>query len=641
VPAPRIIGSPPDRPILVFDGDCSFCRFWIERWRHRLGKAVDLEPWHPDISQRFPDIPRERFARAVQLIEVHGRVSEGAEAVFRSFALGGCRAPLWAYQHVPGLALITERAYRVVASHRSFWAAVTTILWGRSTEPSTYARASWLFLRLLGIVYLIAFWSLGVQILGLSGHDGILPADRYMTEARALTGFTRFWALPTLAWVSASDASLQALCIGGAALASLLVGGIFPSVVLPLLWLTYLSLSIACREFLSFQWDTLLLETGFLAIFLAPATPRERRDRLADPPRVAVWLLLWLLFRLMVGSGAIKLTSGDLAWHDLTALAVHFETQPIPTPVAWYAHRLPLWFLQGATLVVFAIEIGLPFLILAPRRLRALAFAPLAALQALIALTGNYAFFNLLTVALCLFLLDDAALGRWGIVRTGPNLTGRTGSPARQPRWGPRMRRGLLIAVAVVTVPVSAVRFTGTLGIALPGEALVDPLARLISPFRSVNAYGLFAVMTATRPEIILEGSEDGATWVEYEFKYKPGDLRRRPPWIAPHQPRLDWQMWFAALSRFEDEPWFQNLCVRLLEADSAVLRLLDRDPFQGRKPKYLRAVLYRYRFSDAAARRRDGVWWTRDRLGEYSPILSLGRTASNERPADGQRAAL
>ena len=415
MPDSRRVGSPPDRPVLVFDGDCGFCRFWIARWRHRTGETVDYEPLqHPDIPRRFPEIPRERFARAVQLIEADGRVSEAAEAVFRLLALGRRRAPLWAYEHVPGVAPVTERAYRVIADHRSFWAAVTTLLWGRAAEPSTYARATWLFLRLLGIVYLIAFWSLGDQILGLSGHDGILPADRYMAGARALTGLSRFWLLPTLAWASASDASLQALCIGGGALASLLVAGILPSVVLPLLWLTYLSLSIVCREFLSFQWDALLLETGFLAIFLAPLTRRERLRDLADPPRVAVRLLLWLLFRLMVGSGAVKLTSGDPTWHNLTALAFHFETQPIPTPIAWYAHRLPLWFLKGSTAVVFATEIGVPFLILAPRRLRALAFVPLVGLQALIALTGNYAFFNLLTAALCLFLLDDAALGSWG-----------------------------------------------------------------------------------------------------------------------------------------------------------------------------------------------------------------------------------
>jgi predicted DCC family thiol-disulfide oxidoreductase YuxK len=606
--------------VLVFDGDCGFCRFWIERWRHRTGTTVGYEPWRAsDTPQRFPEISRERFARAVQLIETDGRVSEAAEAVWRLLALGGRRAPLWAYQHVPGAAFVTERAYREVADHRSFWSTVTTLLWGRATEPSTYARASWLFLRLLGIVYLIAFWSLGVQILGLSGHNGILPADRYMASARTLRGLDRFWLLPTLAWAGAGDASLRAMCIGGAALAALLVAGVLPSVVLPLLWLIYLSLSVVCRDFLSYQWDVLLLEAGFLAIFLAPLARRERLRELADPPRVAVWLLLWLLFRLMVGSGLVKLTSGDPTWHNLTALEFHFETQPIPTPIAWYAHWLPRWLLKGSTAVMFAIEIGAPFAILTPRRLRALAFVPLAGLQAFLALTGNYAFFNLLTAALCLFLLDDAALGRLGghIGRTVPG----------------RARRALLIAVAAVTVPVSAVAFAGRLGIDLPGAALVDPLTTLIAPFRSVNAYGLFAVMTTTRPEIILEGSEDGSAWVEYEFKDKAGDVHRRPPWVAPHQPRLDWQMWFAALGRFDDERWFQNFCVRLLEADADVLRLLERDPFEGRKPKYLRAVLYRYRFSDPATRRRDGVWWIRERLGEYSPILSLSSAGGEHSP--------
>jgi predicted DCC family thiol-disulfide oxidoreductase YuxK len=618
VPDSRRVGSPPERPLLVFDGNCGFCRFWIAWWRHRAASSVDVEPsQQPDISRRFPEITRDRFARAVQLIEVDGRVSEGAEAVFRALALGGRRTPLWAYQSVPGVAPVTERAYRLIANHRSFWAGVTTLLWGRTAERSTYGRATWLFLRVLGIVYLIAFWSLGAQILGLSGHDGILPADRYMAGARDLAGIGRFWAFPTLAWASVTDTTLQLLCIAGAAMASLLVAGIFPVVVLPLLWLTYLSLLVVCREFLTYQWDTLLLETGFLAMFLAPLARRERLRALTDPPRLAVGLLLWLLFRLMVGSGAVKLTSGDPTWASLTALAFHFETQPIPTPIAWYAHQLPLWFLKGATVAVFAIEIGVPLLVLAPRRLRALAFVPLAALQALIALTGNYAFFNLLTAGLCLFLLDDAALGNWGAVAPG--------------RIAGRVRRVILVAAAVVTIPVSASAFAGALGIGLPGAPFVDPLANAIAPFRSVNAYGLFAIMTPTRPEIVLEGSEDGAAWVEYEFKHKPGDVRRRPPWVAPHQPRLDWQMWFAAFSRFDDERWFQNFCVRLLEADRTVLRLLERDPFEGRRPRYLRAVLYRYRFSDATTRRRDGVWWRRERLGEYSPTLSLSPPAQTK----------
>jgi predicted DCC family thiol-disulfide oxidoreductase YuxK len=625
VPQTQRVSAPPDRAALVFDGDCGFCRFWIARWRYRTGDAVEYVPFQdPDIPRRFPEIPRERFAHAVQLIEPDGRVSEAAEAVARLFALARRPALLWAYEHVPGVPTVTERAYRAVADHRSFASAATRLLWGRAPEPSTYARATWLFLRLLGIVYLFAFWSLAGQILGLAGHDGILPIGGYLASARTLPVPDRFWLLPTLAWVSASDAWLRAMCFGGMALSGLLVAGILPAVVLPLLWVTYLSLSVVGQDFLSFQWDALLLEAGVLAIFLAPFTTRERLRDLADPPRVAVWLFLWLLFRLTVGSGVVKLMSGDPTWHNLTALAFHFETQPIPTPLAWYVHQLPAWLLKGATAGVLAIEIGVPFLIVAPRRMRVLAFVLLEGLQVLIALTGNYAFFNLLTVALGLFLLDDAAFGKWGHVRgDGRWMVGDGDAGTR--RTGPqRIRRALLIAVAVVTVPVSAVAFAGALRIELPGAALVDPLVNLTEPFRSVNQYGLFAVMTVTRPEIVIEGSADGSTWAEYEFRYKAGDVHRRPPWVAPFQPRLDWQMWFAALSRFDDERWFQNFCVRLLQGDDAVLRLLERDPFQGRKPRYVRAVLYRYQFSDAEARRRDGVWWTRERLGEYSPVLSL-----------------
>src|SRR5262245_22390969 len=311
----------------------------------------------------------------------------------------------------------------------------------------------------------------------------------------------------------------------------------------------------------------------------------------------------------MVGSGVVKLSSGDPTWRGLIALSVHFETQPIPTPGAWYAHQLPLWALKAATLSVFAIEIGAPFLILAPRRPRVAAFVLLVGLQAVIAITGNYAFFNLLSAALCVFLLDDGALGTLGSVRA--TTVGR-------------VRRVVVILVAAATIPVSAVAFSRSFGIDLPGATLVEPLSDVVAPFRSVNGYGLFAVMTTTRPEIVVEGSEDGANWLEYEFRYKAGDVHRRPPWIAPFQPRLDWQMWFAALGQFTDEQWFQRFCVRLLEGDAEVSGLLERDPFYGRKPKYLRATLYRYRFSDAATRQRDGSWWTREKIGEYSPVLSL-----------------
>jgi len=498
----------------------------------------------------------------------------------------------------------------------------------------TYSLATWLFSRALGVVYFLAFASLATQIVGLVGHDGILPARLYMDGARAWAsaehaGLDRFRLLPTLCWISSSDAFLKALCLGGAALAVLLTAGVAPIVMLPLLWLDYLSLMVVGRDFLSYQWDALLVETGLAAILLAPLAWRDRfRDR-ESPPRIAVWLMLWLLFRLMLGSGLVKLASGDPTWRSLTALSYHYETQPIPTPPAWYAHQLPAWFHKLSTLGTLAIEIITPFFILGPRRLRWMAFVLLVGLQATVAFTGNYAFFNLLSASLCLFLLDDRMFV--AVALKGPPFERHNGDHSPSLAGRPfqarldRIRRAVVITFAVITVPVSLAAFTGSIGLPLPIASLVEPLADFIAPLRSINSYGLFAVMTTTRPEIIVEGSDDGVTWLAYEFKYKPGDLRRRPPWVAPHQPRLDWQMWFAALGRYEGEPWFRSFCFRLLDGSPAVRQLLARDPFAGRAPRYVRGRLYRYRMSDWETRRRDGAWWTREEFGEYSPPLTLG----------------
>src|SRR5581483_8808698 len=442
----------------------------------------------------------------------------------------------------------------------------------------THGAAAWLFLRLLGLVYFVAFVSLAVQITALVGPDGIVPGPPWAT-----------------------DAVLHALTIGGAAVALLLVVGVAPIPVLLVLWVDYLVVSNAGAEFLSYQWDALLLETGLLAVFVAPPVWRERLDRIEDPPQLARALMLWLLFRLMVGSGVVKLASGDPTWRSLTAMTFHYETQPIPTPLAWYAHQLPLWFQKASTLAVFAIEIGAPFSMFGPRSVRIAGFAALAGLQLLIALTGNYAFFNLLSVALCLFLLGDADRG----------ATRPAARSARSPRTL------ALLLYAVVTVPVSVAMFSASLGIFFAPPPIAA-LADLIGPLRSVNSYGLFAVMTTTRDEIVVEGSNDGVTWLPYEFRYKPGDVDRRPPWVAPHQPRLDWQMWFASLTSYETVPWFPAFCRRLLEGSPGVLALLARNPFPDRPPRYIRAVLYRYHFG---AR----TWWTRERVGDYSPVLTLG----------------
>lgn len=603
------------KPVLIFDGDCGFCRYWIARWRHRTGDSVEYLPFQePPTAQRFPELSRERLEQAVHLVEPDGTVTAGAHAVFRTLAISGSRLPLSAYERVPGIAAVSELAYRFVANHRPLFSRITLAFWGRGTRPSTYALPCWIFLRLIGAVYLAAFWSLGVQVIGLIGHDGILPASEYMAAAREWAddqqmGLFRVFVIPTLFWLNASDAFLKGICIGGAGMASLLLFGVAPAILLPLLWLTYLSLVIVCNDFLAFQWDTLLLETGLLAIFVAPLTRWDRLRSAAEPQRIPLWLLRWLLFRLIFGSGVVKLASGDPTWHGLTALTFHYETQPLPTPIAWYAHHLPLWFQEASTAAVLAVELAAPWLIVAPRRLRLIGCGILVTLQLLIALTGNYAFFNVLTIALCILLLDDEALGR----TREPSLLARR----RWPKW-------LVGAVACVTVPVSAIILLNQMGVEPPGSVVVLPLQGLVQPFRSVNGYGLFAVMTTTRPEIIVEGSNDGVMWLPYEFKDKPGDLRRSPPWVAPHQPRLDWQMWFAALSRYDYEPWLQHFLVRLLEGSPAVLGLVGRDPFQGKPPQLVRAVLYRYHFADAETRRTQRLVWTRERLGQYSPTLKL-----------------
>jgi hypothetical protein len=492
-------------------------------------------------------------------------------------------------------------------------------------RPSSYGLASWLFLRLLGLAYLAAFWSLAVQTRGLIGHDGILPARELVAAVRAWAdaqgiGLDRFRLLPTLCWFGTSDGFLEGLSIAGSALAGLVVVGVAPAVLLPLLWVGYLSLMVVCGEFLSYQWDTLLLETGLLAIFVAPLTRWDDPRRAVDPPRIARWLLWWLLFRLMFGSGIVKLVSGDPTWRGLTALTYHYETQPLPTPLAWYAHHLPLWFQKASTAIVLGVEFLVPWFVFAPRRFRLLAAALLVGLQTVIWLTGNYAFFNLLTIALCVLLLDDASLEWIAPVRRLRARLEPAQRHAQWPVWVPA-------AVALVIVPVSVVTLTGQVGLRPPGSAIVEPLARLVEPLRAVNAYGLFAVMTTTRPEVVVEGSNDGIGWLEYEFKYQPGDVGQPPRWIAPFQPRLDWQIWFAALGQYEREPWFQSFCRRLLEGSPPVLRLLARDPFQGTPPRFVRGVLYQYHFADAATGRAEGVWWTRQRIGLYSPELSLSDT--------------
>ena len=604
---------PPSRPLLIFDGQCGFCRAWVERWQGSIRGHVDVAP-SQEVGASYPEIPAARFAESVVLLEPDGAIHYGAAAVFRALAHAPRRGlAWWAYRRIPGVAPLSETCYRAVARHRDIAGTLSRLLWGRHVAPPGERLTAWIFVRLVGVNFLVAFASLVAQIRGLAGHDGILPAAEYLGQLGARMGPIRFLMLPTLAWLNASDGFLIGLSIAGMLAAALAIAGLAPRAMLLLAWASYLSLAGVAGEFLWFQWDGLILECGVAAALLTPWSWRSRPRDPWRPSRAAVWLARWLLFRLMFSSAVVKLASHDPTWRNLTALQYHYETQPLPPWTAWYAHHLPPAFQSFSALMMFVIEGLVPLLIFAPRRLRMLAGAAIVFLQGLILLTGNYGFFNWLSLALCVMLLDDAAWPRRLAVRAAAG----TGGGAPRPR-----RITAAFAVAL-----------GVLGIVPLAGALHAPPAALrpltiaygaLEPFRTVNSYGLFAVMTTRRLEIGLEGSDDGVTWRAYGFRWKPGDPTRRPAFVPGHMPRLDWQMWFAALDPEHPAYWFLRLAKQILAGSKPVLGLLGENPFPARPPRYLRASLDLYHFSDAATRRASGVWWTREPMGAYLPPVRL-----------------
>jgi len=613
----------PVKPLLIFDGDCDFCRRWIVRWQEATGDAVDYAP-SQEVAERFPQVTAEEFARSVVLVEPDGGVFRGAEAVLRSLAQGRkTSAGYWCYRHLPGFAFAAELFYRVVAGNRGIGSFLTRLLWGRHVERPQYQLTRRLFLRGLALVYLAAFLSLWVQVHGLIGSQGILPATQYLEAVHDQVGSRGYHLLPTLAWFGAGDVALHLLCGGGVVLALLLLVGLAPRICLLGLWALYLSLTLVGQVFLSFQWDTLLLETGFLAMLFAPGTLLLGGRKERPPSRAFLFLLRCLLFKLMFASGLVKLWGHDETWWGLTALDYHYWTTCLPTWTGWYAHQLPEFLQRSSLVVMFAIELAVPFLLFFPRRLRLASFVPLAALQLGILATGNYGFFNLNTLVLCLLILDDTTLRRFLPSRWRAQPAGSPRLPGNPRRW---MAGGVAASLLLLSLSGMVGRFFG-------GFTLPEPVTQVrswIRPYRSVNNYGLFASMTTSRREIILEGSNDRQTWLPYEFRWKPGDPHRRPAFVQPHMPRLDWQMWFAALGDYRRNPWLIRCMRQIVAGSPTVLGLLDENPFPDEPPRYLRAMIYDYKFADPASRKSEGTWWERKPLGLYAPVLQRApRTAA------------
>ena len=526
------------RPLLVYDGDCGFCGYWARYWQKLTGDRVDYRPYQ-EVAAQYPAIPLAEFQRAVQYIAPDGHHASAAEASFLTLS----HAPgkgfwLALYRKLPGFAALSELAYAFIAAHRPAFYRVSLLLWGRDYGPPRYDLVSSLFLRLFGLIYLSAFVSFGVQAQGLIGSHGILPLAE-LVDALA----SRFGAGALLPDADGVLVERQRFRHPGRVLgrrgALAAAGSQSPAAPEPVsAYVLYLSLLYAGQVFMTYQWDTFLLEAGFLALLLSFA------------PAPGIWLLRWLLFRFMFMSGVVKLLSGDPNWWNLSALSYHFLTQPLPTPLAWYAAHLPPRVLTFATGATFVIELVLPFLIFCPRRLRFFAAFGILLLESCILLTGNYNWFNLQTMLLCLLLFDDAALQRILPQRLRAAAAG-TRAAARAATGGYGRRRRLALLIVFCSLVEMDARFGGS------PPAAAQAIDRLIEPLHIVSSYGLFAVMTTQRNEIVIEGSDDGVDWRDYEFRYKPGDVARRPPWNIPHQPRLDWQMWFAALDDPQQLPWF------------------------------------------------------------------------------------
>ena len=606
------------RPLLVFDGDCRFCRQWVSRWRQATGDRIRYEAYQ-SVAWKYPEVSDREFKHSIQYFEGDGRRRQGADAVFHSLAQGDCwlgKLLATLYDRISFFAGASEGAYRLVANNRSFFSLITQWIFGDDVSRPEFTVGMRLFLKGVAFIYLIALVSYWIQLPGLVGSQGILPAPRFFDFVSQALGRSKFWIAPSLCWWGgAGDIPLAVLCTAGIVLSLFALLGIAEAPALFGVYAIYLSLCTAGQIFYLFQWDSLLLEAGFLAA-IAASWRGWTGWRAGRPPRMAQFLVLWLLFRLMFSSGMAKWLGGDLGWSNFTAMGFHYFTQPLPTPLAWYEQQGPAWVQHASVWVVFFVEIFLPFLLFAPGRLRLIAVAGIAMFQILIAATGNYGFFNLLTLLLCIPSVED----RWWPSGLRHRLSG--GAPLRLPR-------PVLAVACVVLFSLGWVSLSGGGGRRIP--RLLSSAYEVLRPFQIVNGYGLFVRMTTSRHEIQLEGSRDGLEWKPYIFRYKPGALSRPPPWIAPYMPRLDWMMWFAALGSVEQNQWLIALMEQILRGSPTVLALLESNPFPEHPPRYLRAPLDNYRFTTSAERRTTGNWWKAEPLGYYVHPAQLRYSLKNK----------
>lgn len=498
----------------------------------------------------------------------------------------------------------------------------------------------WLFLRGLGLIFFSAFYSLIFQIHGLIGPNGILPAGPYLERVRELLGAKRFWYAPTLLWFGSGPHALSGLCWVGLLASLLLVANIWPRLMLAICLVNFLSFVSAAQDFSEYQSDGMLLAAGFLSLFFAPPGLRPGSGEHHPPSRASLFLLQWLWFQIYFESGLVKILSGEPQWRDLTAMDHYYENGPLPDWIGWYAQQLPHWFHASATLLTLVIELGLVWVLFLPRRFRVACFFIVTAFQIGIILTANLAFLNYLVLLLGILLLDDRFL-RSLFPRLAPKLETRDSKIEIQNlEWE---NRNLSLATHRSSLFLAVTRFlslfvlgwifyvTTALLLFMIFPRLPLPTSPMIAlePFRIANRYGLFAVMTRARYEIEFQGTRDGKAWIPYPFRYKPQDPREPPRIHAPYQPRFDWNLWFASLGNWRQYTFVVRTEAQLLQNSPSVLSLFASNPFRGSPPRQVRAVLWRYWFTDLKAKRDEHLWWRREFERLYAPTL--------EREPDGK----
>lgn len=456
---------------------------------------------------------------------------------------------------------------------------------------------------MLGVIYIVAYIPFVLQIKGLLGSDGILPINDYLPFIKRRFGKRGYTLIPTLFWFNASDTALLALSWSGIFLGALLAIGFYPAVVLFLLYLVQLSLASAGQDFLSFGWETYLLELTVGAFLLVSTTPFN----------IFGWLgLNVLLLRFHYQAGISKIQSHDKNWRNLTALSYHYLTQPLPNAQAWYFDKLPIWVHKVCAVIMFYAELIVPWLIFSPPEVRLFVFTQLVGLQFTIWFTGNLSFLNHLTVVSCIILLHNKFLGP---------LSG-VALPVGEPSplfWQ--------ITLSILGAGYLFLQVINLLQTFIPLR-FFQSILHFFLPYHLAYPHGIFAVMTIKRYEIIVEGSDDGETWKEYEFYFKPDDVKWRPRRISPFQPRLDWQAWFLPFGPFGvgRQAWFESFLTKLLQGSKPVLKLLRTNPFPVKPPQYIRALVYDYKFTSFQEKKETSQWWKREFAGAYSPTFQLNK---------------